>query len=498
MKEILRIADEKSEAIQVCMASILIAASAVPLLLLAQYTVPFADDFFAPTTTRNMLEETVFFYLNWQGTYAFRFSDVFNFFLFWGTGAYPVSIVAVILIYFGAWFFAIRSVLVCVFSCKKMSGTLWVFAAVIFYFSNFLNLGETLFWLGGASVYTYPLSMLLFAIGFYVRTYSAGKTKRIAYTIIAALCLFWACGGTALIAAASCSVFLYCSLQSLIKKSNNRRITLILFGCCLAFALVNALAPGNFIRRTHFQSEAPISLIETVIESFYISLRFWRENIQLLFITPVFLALPCREIARYTEKKVFMLPPASFLFVFAAAVVCIFPAALGFGVENMVGVMLSPHHRYMITFHSIFFGAIVFTSVLICGWFWISIAPRLKAIKLKQKTKRSVSQLVVPIYVVILLTIALSHLPVNVDSMHTAIIVKDIRNGTLADYKRLYDAAFKYAANTDDTDITITLPGAYPLFFQYPPSPHDSNFSSNRMLADYLGLNSVSVEEYFD
>jgi len=89
MKLLIRIADEKSDVIQIVMASILIAASVIPLLLLGRYAMPFGDDLsFAIRNIRDVPKEWLYNYTTYHGSYFGHLTMMYNTFSIFGHSAY--------------------------------------------------------------------------------------------------------------------------------------------------------------------------------------------------------------------------------------------------------------------------------------------------------------------------------------------------------------------------------------------------------------------------
>ena len=110
----------------------------------------------------------------------------------------------------------------------------------IFSIFGFKAWTEVLYWYSGAVGYSVPLSVALLSIVLYL------KNKNMFTYVIACMMAFLASGGTLEVAGTSCFAILTVLCVKGYKKCNMKDC--IYFGAAVLGALINTVAPGNFLR----------------------------------------------------------------------------------------------------------------------------------------------------------------------------------------------------------------------------------------------------------
>lgn len=195
--------------------------------------------------------DTVYLWRRWQGTY---FGDFVNMFAIagycsHGIKAVWIEMIGVIISFFGVvLFLALRiAKRICE---KKLDGFVIglfsgiVFLAMILYDNQ--AIAHEFYFHTVVSIYTIPLILGLLTIAMSIDVES-GKLK----TIIAALCAFCAAGGPLNISAFLCGSLLLLLLYKVYCREQWKP-TLIIFAAAFAGSLLNALAPGNFVRYARY------------------------------------------------------------------------------------------------------------------------------------------------------------------------------------------------------------------------------------------------------
>ncbi len=106
-------------------------------------------------------------------------------------------------------------------------------------FCGFETYIEVFFWFSGATSYSFPVSLMFLAFALYIQL----DANKMAFMVIAGVCGFLAMGGTLAIAGAGC----FTALRVLLYKFDIKK--LIIFIIWTIGAFINALAPGNYVRR---------------------------------------------------------------------------------------------------------------------------------------------------------------------------------------------------------------------------------------------------------
>lgn len=154
------------------------------------------------------------------------------------------------------------------------------------------NVFQSLYWTSGAITYTAPMIVLMFNIGVFLLALRKQSTALPYLALIGGLCML-AGGFSPLFAAFQASLFTLTLLVSAcFAPKPLKRTALILAATGFAFAitafLILLIAPGNSIRRSHF--EEPMSLVQVVGYSLYASIAFIPTSAG--FLSPMALFTP--------------------------------------------------------------------------------------------------------------------------------------------------------------------------------------------------------------
>lgn len=202
-------------------------------------------------------------YLTWQGTYTSMFLQAFLSPL---NGLGDIQLCAVMV--FNAVLFIASLKMFISAVCKSLHmdidvGRIWLFFSIcvvgIFAFKSWT---EVFYWFSGAVSYSFPMSFALLGVAIMLRSksYRSG--------CIGALLMFLASGGTLAVAGAGCFVLLGICIVK--KMGNNVTIRdYIILGVAVCGALINAAAPGNYVRHAiiddtglHFGTAMIASVLE--------------------------------------------------------------------------------------------------------------------------------------------------------------------------------------------------------------------------------------------
>lgn len=227
-------------------------------VFLARYALPKTDDFanmmygfnrlnITGSAIKSCLQLTREMYMQQQGTYTASFLATFLL-IKCGTNLlrFRYVILVFVLVIFLAYTLLLHSIAKH-FHFQHIWGV-YLFSA-LWIAVDFVGPGEALLYLSGACVYAFPLSLGFLATTCYLKLMESNhKLAMILYTILSAGFAFFAAGGV-LMAAAMVNIFLVWIL--LYESYRNHKFMLrgiIPFLGAFSGALLNALAPGNFVR----------------------------------------------------------------------------------------------------------------------------------------------------------------------------------------------------------------------------------------------------------
>lgn len=278
----------------------------VPMLLVARYNVPCADDyhFGAPThaawqATHSLAavvkaagEKVAERYANWQGTYSAMFLMALQPAVF-GNGFYAlVPFLTLGMLAAGTCFFCLS------LFAKLLGASRWqalVLALVWLGIDTQLlpSAVQGFYWYNGAIFYTFFFGVQLFYFGLVARCLAAQHAPRgRSAACVAGLCVLglFLSGGN-LVTAFGTLLILACVLCLLALCKNRRwRVLVLPFLCLAAGFAINVCAPGNRVRQAAEGGTplfAPLAVWRAIQEA---AVQFWKPRTVLVVLALVFLA----------------------------------------------------------------------------------------------------------------------------------------------------------------------------------------------------------------
>jgi len=150
-----------------------------------------------------------------------------------------------------------------------------VMAGTVFAMTQYESFAEIYEWWVGASVYTFPFSlMLISATAFMLANRENIKVNK--WVIISCVSGFCAVGASLAITGTACYLLLSLLIYYSVKNGKVSKSNIIMFGVSFIGALINAIAPGNFIRQS---SEGELDLLKSIGDTFNV----WWSNVNWLF-----------------------------------------------------------------------------------------------------------------------------------------------------------------------------------------------------------------------
>lgn len=308
-----------------------VALMLVPMLVVARYNVPCADDYHYGASTyhtwqathslaavlRAAGEKVAERYVNWQGTYSAMFLMALQPAVF-GNGFYAlVPFLTLGMLAAGTCFFCLS------LFTKLLGASRWqalVLALVWLGIDTQLlpSAVQGFYWYNGAIFYTFFFGVQLFYFGLlarYVAARHAARRRSAAFlTGLCALGLFL--GGGNLVTAFGTLLVLVCVLCLLaIMKSRQWRALLLPLAFLLAGFLVSVCAPGNSVRQQSESGEplpAPLAVLRAIQEAV---LQF-DKNLTLPILLALVFLLPVLWNAAANAHLSFRWPLLFFVFTF--------------------------------------------------------------------------------------------------------------------------------------------------------------------------------------
>ena len=435
----------------ICMVYVVV--SVLVFSFAATYTVPLGDDLFTPHTAYDSLFShigaSVSFvartYVSWQGTF-------FSFFLSYllhpfhgkavsGAAGNLMKLKLVMFVnaflFFAALLYLIYVVIRLIMP-KQYRLTAYMSAAVLFCFLNAQSYAEVFFWFTTAVVYSMPVTVMLLTLALFIRLRGDGRIRHgTALTVLSSVLAFCAGGGVLMVAGALCYILLVILVCDRLASKKWHRPSLIVWGFSLAGALINTLAPGNFVRSGNVASSVdPLSAVLSSLQTAYLELEHLFSATPLLagLIVAVFLGiLFCEgtDAARLKKRISFtcMLMPV--------LVVTLFPLQLGNG-----GAGIAVRGQFVFDVIAI---PLLFALFFFAGQFF--------ALQLASERRTAAA-----LPVLLLLVCVLSLNGITLLGLPQYGMLRNLANGSYRNYHLRIQQIFEDIWNSEEQDIVVTLP----------------------------------------
>ncbi len=291
-----------------------------PVVKVAFYTHPSADDFNYGINTINKIKDVglfgvlsgafktiAYFYKTWQGT----FSAIFLFALspaVIGPNFYFLTTVIVLLVFLLSLLFFFKSIMINYLKCDKY---IYYISTIIFFLlavETLPSINQGLYWWNGASYYMIFFSLELVQISLLIDTYINNKKKK---NILMCVLAFIIGGGNFITALQQIIILSISTMVLFLVKKDKSSLLPLLFS--IIGLGISALAPGNANRAAGVIGMNPI---KAIILSFYHSYVFmfqWIKPISIVCLIMIaFLLIPYIEKTMFKFKGMFLVLVMSF------------------------------------------------------------------------------------------------------------------------------------------------------------------------------------------
>ena len=279
-----------------------------PFFILSFFVFPSADDY----SNFNLLSQYGFWgyqkhmYLNWAGRYTANFFDalspVQN---ISGYRLIPVFQMVILLISLFTFFNAfLRKYL------NKYQLILFSLVVFILYLNIFPSPGEGLFWFPASKNYLLANSLTLFFLGIVIRMMKGGQQYRMRCWIMALLLAFFIIGLNELSLLLICGLLLLFILgyYYILRKPSLPLLFLFVFAVC--FALIEILAPGNYVRMSLFSDTMNFgqSIINSMLSlAKLLGMHF--QNMPFVLLSALVIPFVIRLIQQHSIRYNFLINP---------------------------------------------------------------------------------------------------------------------------------------------------------------------------------------------
>ncbi len=269
MKDLLLKANRK-DGIMVMILTIILVLLVMPFIIVSMFGTVSADDFtnlvaFISSSNDSFLMDrlnwTIYVYKGWQGTYTGNFLSTFNGYYFHGMlGLHIEFILNIILFFISILVFCQSMIKKTILSDNRLEFIILVTVISMFLILYDYNPNEVFYWHTGLAMYTIPLSIGLLSISL-----SILYDGNVFAGIFSVLLSFISVGGALDVAALVCTLNLLLLCYKLLQRKPYR-LQIVVFCASFIGALINVVAPGNYIRHSDISTE--FNVFEALIKSF--------------------------------------------------------------------------------------------------------------------------------------------------------------------------------------------------------------------------------------
>ena len=346
----------------------IIMALTMPFLILTLYSYPVQDDFHYAYYGHEMMKQghnlismsfikTGEYYRTFAGCYTstflgYFFSAIINCDI-WGIRIF--ELLSAIVFYF-ALYAMLRMAVIRVMGYEKEK-VMPIYILLLLCFNGLIHYEEQedFFWFITSVQYLLITSFIFFGIALFLHALDTENKKT---AVAAAVLGFLGSGGALNIAALCCVLYLLAAFWGFFVKKK-RKMSGLVFGVALVGALINALAPGNFIR-----AGEPLTigkLVKALTDSFaYLLLRM-----KILIKNPIYIAIVIILVMYLLLCKSrksncgFHVPVIFMGILFSFVAIIIFPVMLGYGWDVYLIIcrsnFISDAVIYLFTFLTLFY-----------------------------------------------------------------------------------------------------------------------------------------------
>ncbi|RKJ46728.1 hypothetical protein D7X98_00010 [bacterium 1XD8-76] len=454
----------------------------IPVFIISFYTIPSADDFVNSVTIRTSMQnhrfyisaaisEVIYYYKNVSGYF---FGAFLNFYisplLRGGMGALRLTVFLLNLYFFVSLYFFINEFLRFFYNIRSLKVILFVYTLVLFIFINCKYNSEMTSWYCTMIGYIFIVACTFWGIIFFLKAIQSGEIK---YAVLSSAVGFLASGGSLNLTALNCGMYLLVAYFGY-KAYQKKKISTICFVSALAGAIINAVAPGNFIR--HGVDSYP------VFRALYVANYHVKQEMQeLMFHSPfilllcIFFVLMLKTIHNPRNIKGRSLIIFAGIIMLGAAVVN-FPVCLGY-IESYF-----PDRCVWVQNCVIYLGAFAWTACL---------AEWVKGKFYDLEIKKDVMICICISFLLYGCNLCVIRDPSDYPTLD---MIKQIASGEIAGYVDYWEGVLQEIEYSEESEVVVTREEIRSnTFIRDPDLSFDKDYEMNVGIARYYGKDSVYI-----
>lgn len=265
----------------------------LPVFIVSFYTLPSTDDYYNSVVIRTSLSHHRFYIsaaisgtiYYWKNISGYFFGAFLNFYisplLRGGIEALRITVFVLNFFFYVSLYFLVNELLEFFWCVRNIKIALLVYILVLFAFTNNEYNSEMISWYCTMIGYLFVVACSFWGIIYFLKAVQNNKLK---YLIASSVLGFLASGGSLNITALNCGMYLIVAFAA-VYMFQKKKIAFICFFSALAGAVVNVLAPGNYIRH----GAGPYSVLEALSTASY----YGKQQIQELVLYSPFVLLLC-------------------------------------------------------------------------------------------------------------------------------------------------------------------------------------------------------------
>ena len=455
----------------------------IPVFIISFYTIPSTDDFSNIVTVRTALQhhrfyisaalsEVIYHYKKISGYFFTAFLNFYiSPFLRGGMGGLRVTIFLINLFFYVSLYFFVDEMLNFFFNIRSLKAVLFAYILVLFAYINCEYHMEMTTWYCTLVGYVLVVACSFWGIIFCLKAMRRGK---VGYAVASSVLGFLASGGCLNVTALNCGMYLLAAYLGC-RVYQKRKIAIVCFASALAGGIINAVAPGNFIR--HGTDVYPsifrtLSLANYHVKQEIQELLFYSPFILLLCIFFVFMLKIIRDPRSIKGWQL----AVSVGVIILGAVIVNFPVCLGY-MENYF-----PDRCVWVQNFVIYFGAFGWTACL-AEW----IKAKFCDLEIKKET-------------IICIGISFIFYGCNLCAIRdpsdypTIDMIKQIASGEIVAYAEYWEDVLDEIENSEDREVIVIREEIKSnAFIKDIDISTDEKYETNVQIAKCYGKDSVRI-----
>ena len=454
-------------------------AFCLPYILSARFTVFWADDFSHYLGMEEMpgtllIEKAWQYMLNiykiWQGTYfAIFLQSILSPMRYGGVTWLRCISIANILLFFISLYFALRMLFR--YLGLEAKHTITAFLLVVIPLFSYGQYTEILYWLSGQCSYSFPVSLAFLGIGllFCKRKSAMG----IITYVLSLVCLFLAVGGSLEVAGIVTYILLVLLVFDYWKNRKKNFFMMEAFVVALVGSLINAMAPGNFVRHKMIDARS-LNFVKTL----FIAGKAPLQEFSKYFIgggtTFLLFAVIIFFLGLYWKGSIDVKAGRCVILACVMVpVVTAYPVIMGY---SMQAAWLPNRAMFILDLFSIISLEII---MFLLGY-------ELKAVLREEKEKKFAAML----STVAVILFVCNH-SVALQESFPCLIVDGLAGGSLRDSADAITNMYEQVQTSTEEDVVVLCPSIV-WWFNVSPFSEDPTDWRNACVAQYFGKSSVA------